>query len=171
MGTLAAVVLAVGFGWVMATPEDSGVAMTAEAKAEPTWPLVIDTVRQQGHHVVRVALVGPNGETHNRSLLVDTGATEVVLPSSMIKMLGFKQNQLQEAYAQTANGVIPAWRGRLKTIELGGPDRSEVLPRINVMFIDDDALGGAGLLGMNVLGKYNVTFLDSEDQILLDKRR
>jgi aspartyl protease family protein len=171
MGSIAAVVLAVGFGWVLASPDEPEASAAVAVEAEPTWPLVIKTVRSQGHHVMRVALVGPNGETHMKSLLVDTGATEIILPASMMKQLGFKQLQLQETAVQTANGVTTAWRGRLKSIELGGPDRSELLPRIHVIFVEDGALGGTALLGMNVLRNYNVTFLDSENQILLDKRR
>lgn len=163
--------LAVGVGWVMATPSEPDPAAAAVVKAEPTWPMLIKTSRSHGHHVMRVALVGPNGQTHMKSLLVDTGATEVILPASMIKTLGFQQNRLQEAAVQTANGVIAAYRGRLTSIELGGPERSEVLSNVNVMFVDDYALGGTSLLGMNVLRKYTVTFLDSENQILLDKRR
>lgn len=163
--------LAVGLGWVMATPGEPDPAIAAAVTAEPTWPLVIKTVRSHGHHVMRVALIGPNGQTHMKSLLVDTGATEVILPASMIKTLGFQASRLQETAVQTANGVIPAWRGRLTSIELGGPDRSEVLENVYVMFVDDTALGGTALLGMNVLRKYTVTFLDSESQILLDKRR
>lgn len=171
MGTVAAVILAVGLGWVMASPDEPEANIAVAAKAEPTWPLTIKTTRKQGHHVMRVALKGPNGETHMKSLLVDTGATEIILPASMIAVLGFKESQLQEANIQTANGVIPAHRGRLSSIELGGPDRSEVLERVYVLFVDDVALGGTALLGMNVLGKYNVTFLDGENQILLDRRR
>lgn len=171
MGTIAAVILAVGLGWVMASPGDSEANVAVVAKAEPTWPLVIKTTRSHGHHVMRVALKGPNGKTHLKSLLVDTGATEVILPASMIETLGFKESQLQETAVQTANGVIPAWRGRLTSIELGGPDRNEVIERVYVIFVDDGSLGGTSLLGMNVLRKYNVTFLDGENQILLDKRR
>ena len=171
MGTVAAVVLAVGLGWVMASPDQPEANAAVATPAEPTWPLVIKTNRNHGHHVVRVALIGPNGETHMKSLLVDTGATEVILPASMIDTLGFKPRQLAEANVQTANGVIPAWRGKLNSIELGGPERSEVVERVYVLFVDDEALGGTALLGMNVLRNYNVTFLDSENQILLDKRR
>jgi clan AA aspartic protease (TIGR02281 family) len=120
---------------------------------------------------MRVSLEGPNGKTVMKSLLVDTGATEIILPSSMTRSLGFELDRLDETAVQTANGVISAWRGTLNSIELGGPDRSEILRRVSVLFVDDNALGGTALLGMSVLRKYNVTFVDSENQILLDKRR
>jgi hypothetical protein len=74
MGTVAAVFAAVGFGWLMATPEQSEANLAVAAPVEPTWPLVIKTTRNFGHHVMRVALQGPNGKTVMKSLLVDTGA-------------------------------------------------------------------------------------------------
>jgi len=171
MGTVAAVFVAVGLGWVLATPDQPEANFAVAAPAEPTWPLVIKTTRSFGHHVMRVTLEGPNGKTVLKSLLVDTGATEIILPTSMTGSLGFELNRLDETAVQTANGVISAWRGTLNSIELGGPDRSEVLRRVSVLFVDDDSLGGTALLGMSVLRKYNVTFVDSENQILLDKRR
>jgi len=171
MGTVAAVFVAVGLGWVLATPDQPEANFAVAAPAEPIWPLVIKTTRSFGHHVMRVSLEGPNGKTVLKSLLVDTGATEVILPTSMTGSLGFELNRLDETAVQTANGVISAWRGTLNSIELGGPDRSEVLRRVSVLFVDDDSLGGTALLGMSVLRKYNVTFVDSENQILLDKRR
>jgi clan AA aspartic protease (TIGR02281 family) len=165
------VLVAVGFGWVLATPSEPAATLAAETKPPPTWPMVIDTMRSGGHHVMRVALIGPNGDTHMLSMVVDTGATSVVMPSTMMNKLGFSEKQLSETAVQTANGVARAWSGRLRSLEIGGPDRSEVIPRVEVVFVDSDALGGVSLLGMNVLSRYNVTFVDSKDQIVLDKRR
>ena len=171
MGTVAAVLAAVGFGWVLATPDQTEANLAVATPAEPTWPLVIKTTRSFGHHVMRVALEGPNGKTIMKSLLVDTGATEIILPTSMARQMGYELDRLDETAVQTANGVISAYHGTLASLELGGADRSEVLRRVSVLFVDDDSLGGTALLGMSVLRKYNVTFVDSENQIILDKRR
>jgi aspartyl protease family protein len=144
--------------------------MAVAAPVEPTWPLVIKTKRSFGHHVMRVSLEGPSGKEIQKSLLVDTGATEVILPASMAKSLGYDLDRLEETAVQTANGVIGAWRGKLTSLGLTGTDRSEVLRRVNVIFVSDSALGETALLGMNVLRNYNVTFVDSANEIRLDKR-
>ena len=73
MGTVAALALAIGLGWVMASPDQPDASAAVATPAEPTWPLVIKTTRNHGHYVMRVALVGPNGLTQMKSLLVDTG--------------------------------------------------------------------------------------------------
>jgi predicted aspartyl protease len=88
----------------------------------------------------------------------------------MAKSLGYDLDRLEETAVQTANGVIGAWRGKLTSLGLTGTDRSEVLRRVNVIFVSDSALGETALLGMNVLRNYNVTFVDSANEIRLDKR-
>jgi hypothetical protein len=39
------------------------------------------------------------------------------------------------------------------------------------MFMSDADTGGYALMGMTVLGRYNMTIEDAEDQIILVKRR
>ena len=57
------------------------------------------------------------------------------------------------------------------SLELGGPDHSDVLNHVPVMFMSDDDTGGYSLMGMSVLGRYNMTIEDAENQIILVKRR
>ena len=45
-----------------------------------------------------------NGRRRKLSLVVDTGATTVVLPSSMIGPLGFAAEDLQDGWSETAGG-------------------------------------------------------------------
>jgi aspartyl protease family protein len=133
--------------------------------------LTLSTTRSGRHHIIRAALIGPNGRTQLVSFIVDTGATDMVLPASMITKLGFRQSELSSVGVQTANGVAEAYRGFLRSIELGGPDRSDVLQRVPVMFMNDDDTGGYALMGMSVLGRYNMTIEDDADRIVLVRRR
>jgi clan AA aspartic protease (TIGR02281 family) len=133
--------------------------------------LTLKTSRNGPHHIVRAALVGPNGRTQMVSFILDTGATDMVLPASMISKLGFRESELSEEGVQTANGVTVALRGHLRSVELGGPDNNDVLQRVPVMFIDDAAIGGQALMGMSVLGRYSMTIEDAEDRIILVRRR
>jgi aspartyl protease family protein len=133
--------------------------------------LTLKTTRNGPHHIIRAAVVGPNGHTQLVSFIVDTGATDVVLPASMIAKLGYRGSELDPISVQTANGVTEGQRGFLRSLELGGPDHSDVLQRVAVMFMSDDATGGYALMGMSVLGRYNMTIEDAEDQIILVKRR
>jgi len=133
--------------------------------------LTLQTARNGPHHIIRAAVVGPNGHTQLVSFIVDTGATDMVLPASMIAKLGFRESELSSISVQTANGVAEGQRGFLRSLELGGPDHSDVLQRVPVMFMPDGDIGGVALMGMSVLGRYNVTIEDAENQIILVKRR
>jgi clan AA aspartic protease (TIGR02281 family) len=133
--------------------------------------LTLKTSRNGPHHIIRAAVVGPNGQTQMVSFIVDTGATEVVLPASMIAKLGFRESELDTVGMQTANGVAEAQRGYLRSIELGGLEQKDVLQHVGVVFMSDDDTGGLALMGMSVLGRYNMTIEDAEDRIILVKRR
>ncbi len=147
--------------------------MSVAAAVETSGPktLTLKTDRAGRHHIIRAAVVGPNGRTELVSFIVDTGATDMVLPASMIAKLGFRESELSSINVQTANGVAEGQRGFLRSLELGGPDRSDVLQRVPVMFMSDDDTGGYALMGMSVLGRYNMTIEDAENQIILVKRR
>jgi clan AA aspartic protease (TIGR02281 family) len=104
------------------------------------------------------------------SLIVDTGATDIVLPESMIAKLGFRDSELSRASVQTANGLAAAQRGVLRSIELGGPDINDVIQRVPVLFMGDADTGGYALMGMSVLGRYSMT-IENNDRIVLVRRR
>jgi clan AA aspartic protease (TIGR02281 family) len=119
---------------------------------------------------MRAILTGPNGRPQGVSFIVDTGASDVVLPFSLIKRLGFEAGDLPDLQLQTANGIVSAKRGVLKALELGSGESREVIERVTVLFISDAAIGGAALMGMNVLGRYNMTIEDDADRIVLVRR-
>ena len=169
-GTLAAIGLTVFLGWNLGSSgEQTNVAVAVETGGPKT--LTLKTSRNGPHHIIRAALVGPNGHTELVSFIVDTGATDMVLPASMIAKLGFRESELSPMGVQTANGVAEAQRGFLRSLELGGLDQHDTLQHVPVVFLGVDDTGGYALMGMSVLGRYNMTIEDAEDQIILVKRR
>ena len=170
VATVAAIALTVFLGWILGSPESQiGLAVAVESDGPKT--LTLKTGRNGSHHIVRAAAVGPNGRTQLMSFIVDTGATDMVMPASMIDKLGFRESELSSISVQTANGQAEGRRGFLRSLELGGPETSDVLQHVPVIFMDDVDTGGYALMGMSVLGRYNVTIADDEDRIILVKRR
>ena len=138
-----------------------------DAEATPDSARIeLPTVRNGNQHSVRVSLEGAKGERIERALLIDTGADTLVLPASLIATLGIPEDGLRERRVQTANGEVQARMGSLPGLWLG----DQRIPRVEVAFLDDDKLGGNGLLGMNVLGRYQMTIDDEHDKLTLIQR-
>ena len=127
----------------------------------------LETIREGAQHSVRVTLEGVGGRRVDRALLIDTGADAVVLPASMIAPLGLDQASLSEREVQTANGRVQALMGTLEAVWLDG----ERLPKVAVAFLDVDKLGTSGLLGMSVLGRYQMTIDDERNRLTLIPNR
>lgn len=123
----------------------------------------VRTTRQGAHHLVEAELTGPSGARRRVTLIVDTGATTVVLPRSLIAPLGFDESALRDGWSETANGRVRIKSGRLQSVRVG----TATADNIAVAFIADDRLGGKRLLGMSFLGRFRVTLDDTEDQITL----
>jgi clan AA aspartic protease (TIGR02281 family) len=140
--------------------------VAVDGEAPPDAPIELPTIRSGSQHSVRVALEGEGGKRSARVLLIDTGADTLVLPSSSIDDLGVDPASLQTREVQTANGRTEARIGRLAAVWLG-PRR---IADVEVSFLDDDKLGGSGLLGMSVLGRYQMTIDDQENRLTLTAR-
>lgn len=123
----------------------------------------IQTTRSGYHHLVKTELSGPNGATITLSLLIDTGATTIVLPASFQNALGFSEQNLQSGTSETANGRIDILHGMLKSVTVGNATAQD----IEVSFLPDDKLQANGLLGMSFLGRFQLTFDDALNQITL----
>lgn len=130
---------------------------------DPARAIELETIRQGAQHSVRVTIEGAGGRRVDRALLIDTGADAVVLPASMISPLGLDQSKLVEREVQTANGRVQARMGTLDAVWLDG----ERLPGVAVAFLEKDKLGASGLLGMSVLGRYQVTIDDENNRLTL----
>jgi len=123
----------------------------------------IKTQRSGSHHQVPAAIVGPNGVAKNLFLLVDTGATTLVLPDSLIAELGFAPDSLQPGISQTASGHVPVRIGVLDSVRVGAVSAQN----IQVSFIADDKLQGTLLLGMSFLQRFRMTIDDAHNELIL----
>lgn len=128
--------------------------------------IVIDTVRKGTSHAVKVSLEGSEGKRVERILLVDTGADYVVLPRSLLDSLGYEEEGLGEREMQTANGKVTALLGTLDGVWLNDTR----VAGVQAAFIEDGKLGGGGLLGMSLLGRYKMTIDDADGKLTLGKR-
>jgi clan AA aspartic protease (TIGR02281 family) len=128
--------------------------------------IVLPTSLQGNHLMVSVTLSGDGQLWQTLDMLIDTGADLVVLPESMISQLGIKDSPFRQEKIQTANGLADAKIGKLKELRIAG----ETVENVDVAFIADSLLGQNRLLGMSVLGHYQVTIDDKSQSITLLKK-
>ncbi len=127
----------------------------------------IETSRRGAHHIVIGVLTGPDGDRVAVPMVVDTGASTIVLPSSLIERLGFDSDGLADGIMETANRRVPGKKAVLASAEIGAALERDVA----VTFIDDSRLGGTMLLGMSFLGRYRLTIDDADNRITLSRSR
>jgi aspartyl protease family protein len=123
----------------------------------------VPMTRRGEHHVVKAVLVGPSGARRSASLIIDTGASAVVLPLSMSKRLGFREDELHDGWSQTANGKVRTKRGVLASLQVG----QTIAEEVKVSFVADEALSSNSLLGMSFLGRFRVTIDDANKRLIL----
>ncbi len=133
----------------------------------PPESIDIETSRRGAHHVVIGVLTGPDGDRVTVPMVVDTGASTIVLPSSLIERLGYQAEALENGVMETANRRVPGKKAILASVKIG----ESVQRDVRVAFIDDDRLGGTMLLGMSFLGRYRLTIDDADNRITLSKAR
>jgi aspartyl protease family protein len=124
---------------------------------------VLPTRRSGDHHLVTATLNGNGAKSLQIELMIDTGASLVVLPSSKIVELGLAAESLQTRELQTAQGKVQANVGKIDSLTLGTAE----LKAVEVAFIDDESLGDNALLGMNVLGRYLFILDDERNELTL----
>jgi aspartyl protease family protein len=124
---------------------------------------IVPTRRRGMHRIVDGVLVGPGLATWSVSMIVDTGASTIVLPYSMALSLGFQPDGLRDSRAQTANGMVRAKTGVLSSVEVGGV----VEENVAVTFIEDKRLNGNLLLGMSFLQRFRITLDDENNHLIL----
>ncbi|MFD2110936.1 retropepsin-like aspartic protease family protein [Thiorhodococcus fuscus] len=140
-----------------------GASETDDGGASKGDEIVLGTTRKGSSHAVTLTLEGVGGQKAEESLLIDTGADQVVLPVSLMSTLGMSPSSTRSQSVQTANGSVEAYVGKLSAIWLGETRISDV----EVAFIDDQRLGGNSLLGMSVLGRFRMTIDDEKNQLTL----
>lgn len=100
----------------------------------------------QRHHYVANGRI--NGKTV--TFLLDTGATDVVVPEPLARKLGLHRGT--RTYAHTANGTVTVFSTRIETLDLGAIHLRNVRASINPAME-----GQAILLGMSALGQIEFT--------------
>jgi aspartyl protease family protein len=164
-------VLLSAFNYVIVA-DDSGDIDTVmiTSRTRPAGPIRqginVKTTRRGSHHTVRATLTGPAGNPQSLMLLVDTGATMLVLPQTMIRTLGFSGDDLGNGWSQTANGRVRTKQGILQSVQVG----QAIVKDVAVNFVDDDMLGGNSLLGMSFLSRFRITIDDKNERLILIAR-
>jgi aspartyl protease family protein len=104
------------------------------------------------------------GQINGRSvqMMVDTGATLVSLSMADAERIGLSPRGAQGIRMSTANGVVPGWRLKLASVQVG-----------DVVVYDVDAVVSAGsmphvLLGNSFLARFQMT--RTNEQMVLEKR-
>ncbi|OYT93085.1 MAG: TIGR02281 family clan AA aspartic protease [Burkholderiales bacterium PBB3] len=110
-----------------------------------------------GHFVTLGQINGRSAE-----MVIDTGASAVSMGSAQAERLGIEYKSGQMVQMSTANGVIPGWRIKLKSVKVG-----------DVTLLEIDAVVSSGsmpyvLLGNSFLTRFQMT--RTNDQLVLDKR-
>ena len=146
--------------------ESSGEQEPPSDENQDSGEIVMETVRRGSQHAVSVGLEGTGGVRVDQSLLVDTGADQVVLPASLAGKLGLNADELSERDLQTANGKVKARFGKVSALWLSQTRVSDV----DVAFVEDAKLGNNGLLGMSVLGGYIMTIDDEKSRLTLNRK-
>lgn len=123
----------------------------------------VPTRRVGAHHEIRATVTGPSGAEIPVTLLVDTGATTVVLPASLISALGFTSQNLRSSQTQTAGGLIQTRSGSLSNVKVGDVSADNIA----VSFVPDLKLNGAKLLGMSYLSRFKFSLDDETNELIL----
>lgn len=144
----------------------SKVLVSSRQSPRQEFPAIIsiNTVRKGRNHFLDATVVGRKSETRELQLMVDTGASTVVLPTSMIAELGFVESDLARRIMKTANGEVEGKMATLSSVRVG----RAVARDVAVVFIEDSRLGGNSLLGMSFLGRYVTTIDDANNQLRLE---
>ncbi len=111
----------------------------------------------RGHFVTQVRINGLS-----TPMLVDTGATLVMLSADDARRLGIDYKSGPRTSVSTANGRVSAYQVRLNTVQVGEIELSQVdalVPEANL---------GFGLLGMSFLNRTRMR--RDGDQMVLTKR-
>jgi aspartyl protease family protein len=128
--------------------------------------IVLPTHYAGNHFTVAVSVSGDGRLWQELEMVIDTGADLVVLPTSMIASIGLADSAFTPAKMQTANGIADAKIGMLKELRIAG----EVVENVQAAFIADHLLGENRLLGMSVLGRYQLNIDENNRLVTLIKK-
>jgi len=128
--------------------------------------IVLPTSLKGNHFMVSVDISGNGSNWQTLDMIIDTGADLVVLPESMIAQLGLADSTFTRKKMQTANGMTEVKIGKLQELRIAG----ETVENVETAFLPDHLLGKNSLLGMSVLGRYQINIDDKTQLITLFKK-
>jgi len=118
---------------------------------------IVLTAGSGGHFTVQGAING-----HAATFMVDTGATLVAIGAADARRMGLNYQGGQPGLANTANGVMPAWRITLATLRIGDVEVREVDAQVSAQpmpFV---------LLGNSFLNRFQMQ--RDNEQMVLERR-
>jgi aspartyl protease family protein len=127
------------------------------SRTEPHYTEVVLAPNRQHHYVV-------NGQINQQDVvfLLDTGATDVVIPVTVAQQLGLKQGR--KRYAKTANGTIAVYSTLIEHLAIGDIELHSLTASINPAME-----GRVILLGMSALSR--IEFSQQADRLVLRQSR
>lgn len=96
-------------------------------------------------------------------MLIDTCASTLVLPESMIDQLGFDRTALEAGISQTASDIVHVKVALLQAVTIGNVS----VKQVHVSFMPDRALKGTKLLGMSFLSHFRFSLDDEINELVL----
>ncbi len=126
---------------------------------------VIFTEMKNGHHFIEVAFTGPLDTRVETQLMLDTGATIIALPASMMDELDISEEDTVPQHMRTANGAAQALIAVLPLLEIG----DQKIRDVDVAFLADNRFSVNKLLGMGALKDYKMTIDNQNETVTLVK--
>ncbi len=119
----------------------------------------IPVTKHGDHFMVKVLL----NDSVTANLLVDTGASAIVISAAIGKKLGYAPgDDLPETPASTANGIVWNQLINLERVKIGEAEEENVVASVSA------TLGsGDGLLGLSFLNNYNVVMDHRKSRMIL----
>ncbi len=123
---------------------------------------VIPLIRAGEHYLVTVLL----NEDVEVQLMLDTGATKTVLKSVLADQLSESATRGDLISMNTANGQAKGRLVTLRSLQMGGLNLTD----IEMVVMDLPSFKYDGLLGMNILNKYEFSIDQAANQLILRPR-
>lgn len=151
-----------GYAYILETRRDGSVVRLAimgenGAKPVPSGRIELAMSGPKGDKRIQASLRGPGG-TVQLPMLVDTGASLVVLPKSLAEPLGLSLAGARSIKLRTANGDIEGQRLNLPAIKLG----NTAVEKVDIAMVESETITDFGLLGMSLLSRYQIEFVGED---------
>ena len=138
---------------------------SSEAISEPLFDdeIIVPAIRSSDHLFVEVEL----NNYHTVTLLVDTGATDIMLKAETAYELGLRESDAIEATYNTANGPAQQFITMLESVRIGEAEQDNIRSSFGY-----GMKGGFedGLLGMSFLKHYYVDIDLQHEELRLRPR-